>query len=262
MNIKTVKRYMVTFFFPMFVGAGTFISGVFFKELWMIGAVFGGLVIFFGLFGLLMLSNPFQKLQEGKGIATLTMDSTGILRVILSRLNMPFVAGKFNKTEYEFMHDRANMYHMQNPIDAKNPAFIDDKQNLHIVLTKEEYNSSRFQINSYPTIIYNGMTNSILTKQMLADLEVAMWTEHQLLLVNQKTDKLNEWLVHMARHVVDQLVKKKGITTKMLIWIFIILGVVILAILYGPQIMQMFGIGGKAAAGGAAANSGQAVQVG
>jgi hypothetical protein len=259
MNANTVKRYVVAFLFPIVVAAGTFVSGIFFKELWMIASVFGGLVLFCGLFSIILLNDSFQKLKEGKGIATITVDSTGIMRVILSKVNLPFVKGKFQKNEYEFMHDRANMYQLQDPIQSKNPAFIDDKERLHIILNKEEYNSSRFQLYSYPTVLYNGMTNTIITKQMLSDLEVAMWTEHQLLLVNQKTDKLNEWLVHMARHVVDQLVKKKGLSTKMLIWIFVIIGIVVLGLLYGPQIMQALGITAKEAA---ATGTGQAVQVG
>lgn len=219
------------------------------------GRIFYGLLFMFGglfvsvLLGNLMIKTPFSEMLEGKGILTLNIDSTGVIRPFIVALKSPFVMAKFGGKWIRDTFNRKATFMLSTPIKAKNPAEIQKDGGIVIKLNNEEYNAGRFALYNYPTFIYNQQLSSMVTKDFLCSQEISLFAEHQVLYLNRQLEDLTSNIRNFGRYIVDNLKPKRALGGSMVFWIILIIVIIVLAILFVPSILKQFGIIGGNAGG-------------
>lgn len=221
--------------------------------------IFGGIGFFMAgllmtvLVGPIFLKNPFSDLLEGKGILVFDLNSTGIMRPFIMSVNNPFMEGKINNKKVRDVFDRSAVLQISKPNVVKvkkskdpnvlqdNVAHITEEGGLKINLTEEEYNKGRFALFHYPVLLYNSAINSIVTKDMLSENEKNTFAEHGVLYLTRVLEELTTLIREFGRYVVDNLKPKSNFFQSPLFFIILIVGVVLLIILFLPQIMNVLG---------------------
>lgn len=187
----------------------------------------------------LLLDNPFRAMIEGKGILALNIDSTGVIRPFIMNVRPPYIEGLLGQNLATDVYDREMVYNLAAPQEA---GFLqqgegkDGKVRMAMILSEEEYNKARFALFHFPVIIYNEQIRSLITKDFLSEQEKATFAEHGVLYLNRKMEELTSAIRDFGRYVVEQLKPNKFTISPTLIWIFIIIGIVGLAIWLLPQI--------------------------
>jgi len=209
--------------------------------------------------GILLLRNPFTLLLEGKGILALDINSTGVIKPFIVKVNAPFISAKYNGKMINDVFDRETVMQFATPIKAKmqlekkengNVVIqLDQKELMHlkhktqegittIELTEKEYNSGRFALFHYPCIIWNSQVGSILTKDFLSEAEKTTFAEHTIIYLNRKMEELTSIVRDFGRYVVE-LTKPQGSGFGgKWVWIIIGIGAVILGIIFIPSIIE------------------------
>ena len=107
MNLYTAKKW-VLFFMDGVIPTMLLVVGL----LSGLGLIMSVVLVFVMAFVMafmtsLMLKHPLTQLIEGKGMLTMTLDSTGFIETFLvTSENQPFVHGMFRKRQVETMFDR------------------------------------------------------------------------------------------------------------------------------------------------------------
>lgn len=215
------------------------------------------------LLGSIMISHPLRKLIEGKGMLTMTWDSTGVIETFNVNADPPFVRGIFNKKTRETMFDREIVNYLLPPQDGKlvEATMINaqgkavGKRKVLLMPTNEEKPDYLFSFGSYPTFIYNKNLGNFLQKSLLSDFETNTFVKHMVLHLLKKTEELSIHVRDFARYVVEATRPKKKFWDTSNIWFWVILGIAILVIaaLIGPMVLQAFS-GISSGGGGGPAN--------
>jgi hypothetical protein len=241
-NPYVIKKWLILALLPVLPGMSILITLMFVKDIWIsIGAMLAT-VLLIAVIGNLLFRNPFSQLLEGKGILTLFLDSTGVIGMTISKVSLPYTRFKWRKEVIDDIYDRETVFQATVPVKGHINTKIDDKNNLHIVLTQEEYSKAKFQMLTYPTLLYNGVTKTIITKDFLADQEKDVLAEHSILQLNQKVNELGGYMRDFGRYIVEQL-KPKSMMAGKWMWVIIIGVLIVLAVMFVPQIMEQFGTG-------------------
>ena len=91
----------------------------------------------------------------------------------------------------------------------------------------------------YPVLKYNSQIGGFVTKDFLSNMEKEVFAEHGILNLNRKVQALDMWVKDLARHVVDTILKPKGMFGgSSWIWILLLIGLGLAAVMFGPQIWQ------------------------
>lgn len=204
-----------------------------------------------------LLSNPFTLMVEGKGLLTMNIDSTGVIRPFIVGLNQPYVIGKLQREMVNDVYDREAVLSMAAPIKA-GQAVTSDKLNneseedkkdpgLYLRLTNDDFNKSRFGMYHYPVLIYNNQVKSMLTKEFLSGQEKQAFAEHGVLYLNRKMEELTGHIRDFGRHIVE-LTKPKESIFKNKVFLVILIGfVVLMMLLFGkPLLNSIMATGGAA----------------
>lgn len=203
-----------------------------------------------------LLDNPFRGMIEGKGLLVFNIDSTGIVRPFLASLDQPYIKGKLFGKKVTDVYDQQAVYRLSTPGVAKAELNENDKE-LKFILDEESFNKSRFGMFHYPVLIYNNQIKSLITKDFLGDQELKIFSDHQILNLNRKTEELGSYLRDFGRYIVESLKPASNLLSS--IWPYILLGgvVIVLLVLFGPQIMAAIqgGAAPVAQAAGAATDS-------
>lgn len=254
-NPYVVKKWGALLLTGLFTTIAFFIGLRFFSFTYALGIMGLGLVIS-ALIANGLLDNPFRAMLEGKGILTLNIDSTGILRPFIMRVNPPYVEGQLGNKLASDIFDRETVLNLAAPQEAGTVTQgkgKDGEVRIALVLSEEEYNRGRFALFHFPVIIFNEQINSILTKDFLSEGEKTAFAEHGVLYLNRKMEELTTVIRDFGRHVVEQL-KPKGVPiSKTALTIIVIVALILLLILFAPsllpQLKQAAGTLGGAAAG-------------
>jgi len=210
--------------------------------------VYGIFFMFFGILVSVLLANmllktPFTDMVEGKGILALNIDSTGIIRPFIVSLKSPFVMSKFGGKWIRDVFNRRATFMLAPPKKAELPAKIKEDGGLDIKLTEKDYNSGRFAMFHYPTLIYNQQLSSMVTKDFLCSQEISLFAEHQVLYLNRQLEDLTSNIRNFGRYIVDNLKPKgHGITSNWVFWGILIIVIIVLGILFVPAMLKQFGI--------------------
>lgn len=257
-NPFVVKKYGALLLCGLLTSISFFVGLTFYNFIFALIFMTAGLFIS-TLISNKLLDNPFRAMLEGKGILSINIDSTGIIRPFIMRVRAPYVEGKLTDKLASDIFDRATVYNLAAPQKAgaiQQGKGADNKVRIAIVLEEEEYNKGRFAFFHYPCIIFNEQINSIITKDFLSDQEKTVFAEHGVLYLNRKMEELTSAIRDFGRHVVETL-KPKGLgISPTWIWIILVVGLIILLVLFAPKLFPALskavgnvGIGAKTAAG-------------
>lgn len=215
-----------------------------------------GIVVFVALFlisVLFLLKHPFLSMIEGSGNMLLTLDSTGLIRPFLLKINPPRMQTQIGNKTVSSLYDRKLLTYLVPPLIAnafstKEKVFNEETQKEEeeeftvIKFKKKDYPKLAFGFEGKPTFIYNSLKNTFLSKEMLAELEEKVVAHHLLLNLIAKTEELHGLLRDFVRYIVEQLRPKEQWWQNKWLWIVIIIvgGLVMLFVLLPgmPQIMQ------------------------
>lgn len=255
-NPFVMKKY-AALFMPGFICAITFFLGTLYY------GIFGGLVFFAGgllisvVVGNLLLQNPFSVMLEGKGILTINMDSTGVLRPFIVSVQSPFIRGVVNGQPVEDVFDRGAIFNLAAPV-VSGVAEPQPDGGVNISIDEETFNRGRFALFHFPVLLYNEQTKSIITKDFFGEKEKDAFAEHGVLYLNRKVEELTSAIRDFGRHVVENLKPKAGLFKSKWFMVVLFIAIVILVVLFAPSIIgavkNVSGAVGSAAgsAGGAA----------
>lgn len=233
-NPFVIKKWTALILLPM-ISLVSFYATLQFKGmLWAIGALLISLLIT-AILGSFILKNPFSDMLEGKGILVQNMDSTGVVHTFIVAVRSPFIEGKLNDTAVKDVFDRESVYQIATPVKCGTCQF--EGEELVIRMTKKEFQKARFQFYTYPMLIWNDQIKSMMTKDMLSQMEKQAFTEHTILYLNRKIEELSAQIRDFARYVIDQLKPSSNLLSKWWIWLLIGGVVILLGALFLPKIM-------------------------
>jgi hypothetical protein len=209
---------------------------------WSPFAVIGGTllsVIVFSIVAGQLLRHPFTKIVEGEGLAVFDVSSTGIVQPFLIRVAKNEVVGKLGKSNIKGVFDRESVYQLAEPVNVSAPLKIDEETgDVTITITNAEYHRSRFALYHRPLLLYNSQIQSLLTKDYLSDKEKNTFTEYGLLYLVRKVEELSTAMLNFGRYVVEMTRPKQEFVGSTWFWILIIGGIGVLAVMFGPSILE------------------------
>lgn len=193
-----------------------------------------------------LIQHPLLQLLEGEGVLALTIDSTGIIQPFICKVEPPYVKGKVRGQEVTDIWDRETVFYLTNPKKGMLTDARDEKGEIYKVIVlgraDEKNVNETFAFNGYPTLIYNKMLNTFLTKQALATLEASSIVKHTIFHLNKRVEELTAMIRDFARYVVEQTKPKRGffgIGNWFWIILVIIIGIVIILLL--PAFIESLG---------------------
>lgn len=243
LNPYVIKKYSA-FLLNSFVPLITFIITQMYFNFTISVVMFLFMSLMMLLIGNRLIDNPFRSMIEGKGLLVLNIDSTGIIRPFIASLNQPYVKGKVSGNWINDIYNRKAVFNLSTPGVAS--ASLDDKKKvLSFTLNEEQFNNSRFGMFTYPVLIYNNQIKSLITKDFLSQQEMTVFSEHLILYLNRKTEELNGYLREFGRYIVESLKPGGNNWSSWLPYIIIGGAVILLLVLFGPQIVgALQGTGG------------------
>lgn len=212
------------------------------------GFIFSLVMVFISTY--IIYKHPIMGVMEGEGILGLTLDSTGIMTPFLLRVATPYVHGNLQGEELRTTFDREAVNYLMNP--KQGTISYGDDGKLHLTLDEKEYKNDIMNLGGIPTIIYNKHMGAFMSKEMLSSMETTAFVQHLVLHLNRRTDELSSNVRDFARYIVEQTRPKKGFwENPAVIGGILIVAVIIMAIFFGPKLLEQLGVLGPAAASAA-----------
>ena len=238
LNPYTIKKN-VALMLPAWLCTAGFFMGVTFLSLWWGIGIFLILAILCTLMGNVLLKHAFTDLLEGKGLLLMDITSTGIIKLHIVNVVKSFLVGKASNGKVKDIFDREAVYQMAAPDRMGNAVPDNETGGLTIKLNEEEYHKARFVLGHFPVIIYNSQLQTVLTKDFFSAEEKAAFAEHTVLYLNRIMEELTNLMRDFGRYVVETLKPQTGGLGSKWIWIIIGIGLVIMAALFLPKIMEV-----------------------
>lgn len=244
MNVYKIRKWAATFingFFPVFF---FFVGLLYFDFYLAIALMFVGIILGSLVSGLLT-RNAFTDMLEGKGLLTLTLDSTGVIDSFITGLKAPFIHGYLKGKEVDGLYNRDIVHYLNTPTKGNVVEIEDEKGKITRWLKLPEENKkpeNLFGFGPYPCFIFNKNINSYLSKDSLSTFEKDVFTKQHALFILKKTEELGQNIRDFARYIVEQARPKKLslLQNKWLLYVIIIAAVIVLMLLFGPALFQAF----------------------
>ena len=200
----------------------------------------------------LLLRHPLTRLIEGKGMLTLTLDSTGFIESFIVQADQPFVRGKLGKNKQaETMFDRDITQYLVPPqegrlVDAtmlNNQGQAVGTRKVLLMPTPQEKADYLFAFGTYPTFIYNKVLDTFLQKKLLSNFEQTTFTKHAVMYLLKKTEELSSSVRDFARYIVEQTRPKTSwfSQNKWIVYVILAVAVIIMIILFAPALLSSLG---------------------
>jgi hypothetical protein len=250
-NPYVLRKYGALMLGPLLTVILFFIGVKFYNFWWGLGLMFVGLLASVGL-GHILLKTPFRSMEEGKGLLTYNMDSTGVLTPFVVGLNNPYIEGNKDGKKIKDIFDRAAIFTLQEPVESKASFIKENKEGIiSLEMHKDNYNKAKFGQSSYPVLIWNDQIKQFLTKDFFSNGEKQATAEHAILYLTKLVEDLNVNLLNFGRYIVETTNPNKGnwLSGNWWVILLIVFVIVVLGIMFGPAIMDKLG-GGVAAASG------------
>lgn len=206
------------------------------------------------IFGPRLIRHPMITLIEGSGLLVFKLDSTGVMRPFIAKVAEPYIEMTTRRGKKWSVFDRNAVHYLTNPsvgyVDEKNDSQeivskktkqvigYENKKKIVLTLPKSDYVKSVFSWGSYPVLIYNEIMGEFYTKEMLAGMETETFVQHLVLYLNRKVDELTNHIRDFARYIVEQSKPKTSFLQSKIFWIVIIALILILVLLFAPQIIS------------------------
>jgi hypothetical protein len=252
MNFYTAKKFVLMFLSGVIPTIG-FIAMIFSG----VGLVLSMMFVFvFALIMVLlssrMLKHPLTALIEGRGMLTLTLDSTGIIESFLvSAETQPFVKGMFKGRQVETMFDRDITQYLVPPQKGRlvEATMLNKegkpvgKRKVLLMPTQAEKSDYLFSFGSFPTFIYNKVLGTFLQKSLLSNFEQHTFVHHAVMYLLKKTEELSASVRDFARYIVEQIKPHKSFWEgkRWIIYVIIGVAVIVFIALFLPSILDTIG---------------------
>lgn len=241
-NTFIVKKYAALLLLG-FIPTICFVWGdIVYKNYWLSLAMFGGGLLLSFLLANLLLSDPFRKMVEGKGIMLIDLSSTGIVRPLICTVKQPYITWKIAGQWFKDIFNRSTVSNLAEPKVIKNCIeTIKEGENtggIKLEISAEQYNKARFGMWHYPVLFFNGQIGSLITKDWLGEMEKDIFAEHTVLYLNRKMEELSSNVRDFGRYIVEQLRPKTGIWGSKWVWIIIVIFLIIIGVLFAPAIID------------------------
>jgi len=193
-----------------------------------------------------LLSHPFLQMLEGKGILALTIDSSGVVKPFICRVNPPKVWFKLDGKELDDVWDRNLVFYLDQPQEGRYAIAKGSNGKEYEVLVLGEKGSDKsdklYNFSGYPLFIYNKQLESFLTKDSLMKFESQTLAKHNIIRLNAKVDELVSNIRDFARYVVEQTKPKKSLlsSSNIIIIMLIIAIITIFVVLLLPNFVGSF----------------------
>ncbi len=229
-NIKEKLAFVLAGFIPVVVGVLIYIQTEDFL-LFGVGCI---LSICIGCFLYpFIIKNPFSEMLKGKGYLVFVIDSVGIIDPFLVYKDGNFLKNKEYKIESVFNRNMTTY--------IKAPQKIKQNKEINNILTIPTDNPKQYEFGmlGFPCFIYSSILKSFISKDELSKKEYHLLTNHLLLNIQSKIDKMRENDTTILRYYSDKFFSSNGIlgflsNPSTIIWGFIIVLIVIILI-FGPQ---------------------------
>ena len=181
-----------------------------------------------------LIVNPFTAMLEGKGILTVTIDSTGVLDFHVLGVGSGRVFGNLFGTDINVPYDPNLIHTVYAPKVNDDGYYITSEADKvtyktdteYLVLDMTKFRKFRFGFQQYPLLVYNKVTKTLITKDFLGDMEKKI-VSHLLFVANERGKDLGRSMLGFSRAVVDAEVQKGSRDWgKLLLWLMVGLGVV------------------------------------
>lgn len=241
-------------FFMLGTGMASFLYGIIFMFVGIISS---------SVLASRLLKHAFTDMQEGTGLCTLTLDSTGIIQPFITTLAAPFIHGTLKGKEVDGVYNRDMVAYITPPVKTKHVRipgeFWKDGKTRNCLVLPEEVDKpdQMFRLNQWPCFLFNKNTDSYLSKDELSTFEKDLFTKNNSLFILKKTQQLSGDIRDFARYIVEHAKPKKGgilENKKMLVVIVLIVVFIIFALLFGPALYSTLT--------GAASNAGNVIPSG
>jgi len=237
LNPFVLKKYAALVLACILSTMSTLVVIMYYGIVWGICAFIVSILISL-LLGSVLLSDPFRKLVEGKGMLVFNMDSTGVMEPFIVEVLPPNITGVFRGQQINDSFDRAAVGQLNLPKVGKAWQSNDeDGDYLNIQLTKNQFNSARMGLYSYPVLIWNDNLKTLLTKQFLSDLETKSLAQHGVLYLVRVLQNLSNDVRNFGRYIVDQMKPNKGLMSNWWVWLLILAFVGLFAIMIIPKLI-------------------------
>ena len=249
MNIYGVKKLSALVMLGLMPTLVFTIAIIFWGYFFAIAFLFVFLALFIVL-ALRMLKHPMLEMIEGKGMMTMTWDSSGLIETFTVQADPPFVKGIYKGKMRETMFDREIVSYIIPPQPARmaDATCLDAEGNVVgtrkvlIMPTRDEKADYLFRFGTYPTFIYNKSLGNFLQKSMLSDFESNTFVNHMVLYLLKKTEDLSGHVRDFARYIVEQTRPQAGWFQKnrWVLWLVLAGAIIGLALLFIPGLMSAF----------------------
>lgn len=222
----------------LFAGASLLnISSLFNMALLVVAGLFLSI-----LTGVLLITHPLLTIAEGKGLGALGIDSSGIFKFYVAKIKLPFInIKKSDGQTLTTIFDRKLVV----PVQLRTEMEIDKTgDEIKITLPKNEYSKYNFGYASWNFLLINEKTNTLISKEFISNAEDKLIADHEIFYISRKIDDLSNNVRDFGRYIIEQLRKTRQGLFGDNGWILIILlvgAVVLIAILFGPKLMEMSG---------------------
>lgn len=255
MNMFSVKKYAAYFVMSFMPAMAFFISLLYLDYFTAVGMFFAFMALAI-VVGTIMVSHPMMQMIEGKGMLTMTWDSTGVIESFLVRADAPFVRGIFRKKLKETMFDREIVNYLIPPQEGKMveasmlnaEGKIVGKRKVLLMPTQQEKPDYLFSFGSYPCFIFNKSLDNFMQKSLLSNFESNTFVKHMVLHLLKKTEDLSMHVRDFARYIVESTRPKKGwfAGNRWIIWLIIAAAVITMVALFVPALLETIsgGVGG------------------
>lgn len=192
------------------------------------------------LVGFILIDCPWIAVMEGRGLACLELNSTGMANFYLTTTNLPYMIVNAARGKISTLFNRSlSMYIRKEPLPMK----MEDKgENITFTMPKSDVSESTFKIYGMPFFIFNSKINSFVSKEMLANQENKIMTEHLALELKERSKEMIARLQDQGRSVMDMLRPSsflEFVSQPYVLAIIIALSLLILLFMFMPKIMPV-----------------------
>lgn len=249
----THKKIIGLILFGLIVVIATIFATIQFNSI-IVGSALGLLCILPGFLIMnAVLTDPLLDTLEGRGFLGLDIGSPGVIQPYLVQVALPNITINAPRGPLSGIFDRKISNYLMNPKKGTVTTIADnmDWKNLEakpgdmvFVLKQEDITKAQFATKGRPTFLFNSKLNSIITKEMIAESESKIMTEHLTLNLLASMREFKLAVSHLNKSFADLFKPNSFANLLRNPIVGIILAVVIILILWlflGPQLPKLFG---------------------
>jgi hypothetical protein len=202
-----------------------------------------------------IMYEPLIQILKKKGLAVINIDSSGILKLYLAKVHLPYVTVETPRGPKSTVFDRRLLVQFLQP---KTVAAVEKEDCWTLDIPKKDYGKNNFGWNGLNVFLWNDRLQSFVTKEMIADQETEITVDHAILHLNDRIHSLHMNMAQVFKFFLDTMLKKNPFANINFGAIILVILVIVILVLFNQPILDfLFGATGGLTSGisNAAANA-------